>query len=119
MYFFFLIIRRPPSSTRTYTLFPYTTLFRSPPARGYPHTLHEPLIGGRAFGARLTAAALRARKGEREGGVGPGVSPRPGTRAFPNPPSSRSQHGQSFCQSELRAHRYRRDRKSTRLNSSH
>src|SRR3546814_13561023 len=27
--FFFLIIRRPPSSTRTDTLFPYTTLFRS------------------------------------------------------------------------------------------
>src|SRR3546814_2183547 len=26
---FFLIIRRPPSSTRTDTLFPYTTLFRS------------------------------------------------------------------------------------------
>src|SRR3546814_1465235 len=26
----FLIIRRPPSSTRTDTLFPYTTLFRSP-----------------------------------------------------------------------------------------
>src|SRR3546814_18945385 len=27
--FFFLIIRRPPRSTRTSTLFPYTTLFRS------------------------------------------------------------------------------------------
>src|SRR3546814_17956170 len=27
--FFFLIIRRPPRSTRTDTLFPYTTLFRS------------------------------------------------------------------------------------------
>src|SRR3546814_5976330 len=26
---FFLMIRRPPSSTRTDTLFPYTTLFRS------------------------------------------------------------------------------------------
>src|SRR3546814_19798261 len=25
----FLMIRRPPISTRTYTLFPYTTLFRS------------------------------------------------------------------------------------------
>src|SRR3546814_8758506 len=38
--FFFLMIRRPPRSTRTDTLFPYTTLFRSgpggpvPPARG-------------------------------------------------------------------------------------
>src|SRR3546814_21186064 len=27
--FFFLLIRRPPRSTRTDTLFPYTTLFRS------------------------------------------------------------------------------------------
>src|SRR3546814_18238345 len=35
-YFFFLMIRRPPRSTRTDTLFPYTTLFRSsgPPPRG-------------------------------------------------------------------------------------
>src|SRR3546814_16695977 len=29
MYIFFLMIRRPPRSTRTDTLFPYTTLFRS------------------------------------------------------------------------------------------
>src|SRR3546814_3303921 len=28
--FVFLMIRRPPRSTRTDTLFPYTTLFRSP-----------------------------------------------------------------------------------------
>src|SRR3546814_13165917 len=28
-FFFFLMIRRPPRSTRTATLFPYTTLFRS------------------------------------------------------------------------------------------
>src|SRR3546814_19918600 len=31
--FFFLMIRRPPRSTRTDTLFPYTTLFRSENAR--------------------------------------------------------------------------------------
>src|SRR3546814_2423864 len=31
--FFFLMIRRPPRSTRTDTLFPYTTLFRSKPHR--------------------------------------------------------------------------------------
>src|SRR3546814_20337609 len=29
LFFFFLIIRRPPRSTRTDTLFPYSTLFRS------------------------------------------------------------------------------------------
>src|SRR3546814_17949090 len=32
--FFFLMIRRPPRSTRTDTLFPYTTLFRSLEAQG-------------------------------------------------------------------------------------
>src|SRR3546814_20184014 len=38
---FFLMIRRPPRSTRTDTLFPYTTLFRSVDR---PHRLHR---GGR------------------------------------------------------------------------
>src|SRR3546814_16295179 len=33
--FFFLMIRRPPRSTRTDTLFPYTTLFRSQPSQVY------------------------------------------------------------------------------------
>src|SRR3546814_4492024 len=33
-FFFFLMIRRPPRSTRTDTLFPYTTLFRSGPSGG-------------------------------------------------------------------------------------
>src|SRR3546814_19023008 len=31
MFLFFLMIRRPPRSTRTDTLFPFTTLFRSRP----------------------------------------------------------------------------------------
>src|SRR3546814_15904594 len=35
--FFFLIIRRPPISTRTDTLFPYTTLFRSKDMRAEAH----------------------------------------------------------------------------------
>src|SRR3546814_2641096 len=34
MAFFFLMIRRPPRSTRTDTLVPYTTLFRSSRASG-------------------------------------------------------------------------------------
>src|SRR3546814_8387966 len=34
------MIRRPPRSTRTYTLFPYTTLFRS-----YPHLLQPLNLG--------------------------------------------------------------------------
>src|SRR3546814_13694102 len=33
---FFLMIRRPPRSTRTDTLFPYTTLFRSAAAAAAP-----------------------------------------------------------------------------------
>src|SRR3546814_17771331 len=33
--FFFLMIRRPPRSTRTDTLFPYTTLFRSGCGSGF------------------------------------------------------------------------------------
>src|SRR5213080_5253049 len=32
--FFFLMTRPPPRSTHRYTLFPYTTLFRSPAAGG-------------------------------------------------------------------------------------
>src|SRR3546814_13263878 len=48
--FFFLMIRRPPKSTRTDTLFPYTTLFRSPrlsapvaeaAAAAAPHARHH------------------------------------------------------------------------------
>src|SRR3546814_17040360 len=35
--FFFLMIRRPPRSTRTDTLFPYTTLFRSHDRTKRPH----------------------------------------------------------------------------------
>src|SRR3546814_19037008 len=40
---FFLMIRRPPRSTRTDTLFPYTTLFRStgPSSSAWPvHATH-------------------------------------------------------------------------------
>src|SRR3546814_18915115 len=47
----FLMIRRPPRSTRTDTLFPYTTLFRSPACRFDPRL--------RAGGDRDTAAADR------------------------------------------------------------
>src|SRR3546814_14647377 len=38
---FFLMRRRPPRSIRTYTLFPYTTLFRS-----IGHVDDEPLAAG-------------------------------------------------------------------------
>src|SRR3546814_19881553 len=41
--FFFLMIRRPPRSTRTDTLFPYTTLFRS---SARPARASTPALGG-------------------------------------------------------------------------
>src|SRR3546814_16736798 len=41
--FLFLMLRRPPRSTRTDTLFPYTTLFRSPAAEAAAlAALHRP-----------------------------------------------------------------------------
>src|SRR3546814_12945177 len=43
-YFFFLMIRRPPISTRTDTLFPYTTLFRSSQEYLQRVCLNEPLL---------------------------------------------------------------------------
>src|SRR3546814_6597332 len=36
-FIFFLMIRRPPISTRTDTLFPYTTLFRSKGVAAFEH----------------------------------------------------------------------------------
>src|SRR3546814_21041884 len=70
--FFFLMIRRPPRSTRTDTLFPYTTLFRSsggaeegtgarrcPRARGTD--------GGEFHGSRRSAARLGRAGGGRGG----------------------------------------------------
>src|SRR3546814_15950007 len=40
MLFVFLMIRRPPRSTRTDTLFPYTTLFRSQVPTGTAPAMH-------------------------------------------------------------------------------
>src|SRR3546814_15581106 len=40
LFVFFLMIRRPPRSTRTDTLFPYTTLFRSLYMRANPKGHH-------------------------------------------------------------------------------
>src|SRR6184192_807719 len=40
LFFFFLMIRRPPRSTRRLTLFPYTTLFRSTPDHPVSRSAH-------------------------------------------------------------------------------
>src|SRR3546814_7626375 len=119
--FFFLMIRRPPRSTRTDTLFPYTTLFRSggaprprgrPPAGALPH-------GGVALdrGDALAAGADPCRRGRGAAFRAPERDPPAGLAQF--------SHGRL----RRRAARPRRpadgrpaaalDRKSTRLNSSH
>src|SRR3546814_17169598 len=53
LFIFFLMIRRPPRSTRTDTLFPYTTLFRSPRS----DRRKESRQGARAFCAHQCAGA--------------------------------------------------------------
>src|SRR3546814_199042 len=42
--FFFLMIRRPPRTTRTDTLFPYTTLFRSEPTTALDVTIQAQIL---------------------------------------------------------------------------
>src|SRR3546814_4663630 len=76
--FFFLMIRRPPRSTRTDTLFPYTTLFRSSQASNMRGRF---VSGFDATRRRLTVTAGQRRfdafaggydaLGNPTGGVGP------------------------------------------------
>src|SRR3546814_21178284 len=60
MLFFFLMIRRPPRSTRTDTLFPYTTLFRSI-AHGKVDT-HMSIANGNGRRLHHQAAHVRHRR---------------------------------------------------------
>src|SRR3546814_10635834 len=61
---FFLMIRRPPRSTRTDTLFPYTTLFRSrnrtPPRSTFPLARPCPSAPRGVRGRPIRGAANRA-----------------------------------------------------------
>src|SRR3546814_17283429 len=67
--FCFLMIRRPPRSTRTDTLFPYTTLFRS---RGRPERrIGAPLGGSHPVGMAEIAGAVETELGQSS------VEPRP------------------------------------------
>src|SRR3546814_8873315 len=66
------MIRRPPRSTRTDTLFPYTTLFRSPAGKlaGRP--------GGRHCPRRRSAGILFIAAKHRPGRTRAGLRPLPG-----------------------------------------
>src|SRR3546814_15939261 len=94
LYFFLLMIRRPPRSTRTDTLFPYTTLFRSLCDHG-------------------AAATVWSEKAERPD-LPPGAEEEPSCR---EPRSIRRLP--TRCLGPIGSRPTTRDRKSTRLNSSH
>src|SRR3546814_19478038 len=61
--FFFVMIRRPPRYTRTDTLFPYTTLFRSRDRQGEAELQPRPLEyrGGRGQAPSCAGQARRGR----------------------------------------------------------
>src|SRR3546814_4764375 len=80
------MIRRPPRSTRTDTLFPYTTLFRSP-----PHSLQADRPN---FGSR--------RRAPPEGGWPRRVPEHRGLPAATQPNSGRSEEHTSELQSLMR-----------------
>src|SRR3546814_2641468 len=75
MLFFFLMIRRPPRSTRTDTLFPYTTLVRS-------------ISGGRRQTVRPADAVASAVTTAPPGVRGPASRGRRAARRGPPPPRS-------------------------------
>src|SRR3546814_10178439 len=80
-YVFFLMIRRPPRSTRTDTLFPYTTLFRSGRDRCRRRTRMGGRVGCRHPGPREGLHYARRKGaclvGARQAGVGPQVRTHP------------------------------------------
>src|SRR3546814_16502757 len=80
MFFLFLMIRRPPRSTRTDTLFPYTTLFRSKVTRGWLGVVVQEVDRDMAqqehmdkpegaLVARVIAESPAAKSGVREGDI--------------------------------------------------
>src|SRR3546814_11325654 len=81
--FFFLMIRRPPRSTRTDTLFPYTTLFRSAGAAGpgtaalSHHGAEQGRTGGGEGAGGRIAARLSPQAARHRGACGLALSRRP------------------------------------------
>src|SRR3546814_8020064 len=102
------MIRRPPRSTRTDTLFPYTTLFRSDVG---------PAVDAVALGA---ARWLRCLLLQRGGGAG-GIAVLEQARRLPALGADAASQQQDEQQQDRQRRLFRAslDRKSTRLNSSH
>src|SRR3546814_15925524 len=63
------MIRRPPRSTRTYTLFPYTTLFRSRAVGD-----GEPQVAGERQDPSLLLLRVHPQQHDRVGAVAPGLA---------------------------------------------
>src|SRR3546814_3315603 len=76
MYVFFLMIRRPPRSTRTDTLFPCTTLFRSH-RRASPSRRADPIDGG--VRVQHGHRGVRGERARRDG-IGPAAAKAGGER---------------------------------------
>src|SRR3546814_6032697 len=108
LFFFFLMIRRPPRSTRTDTLFPYTTLFRSAVGADEGMDLAGPHGEVDAVG-RLQRAEGLVQALQRKHGVSHGAPSRPADRRRRRARTAPPPAGRARA----------RDRKSTRLNSSH
>src|SRR3546814_18816341 len=86
------MIRRPPRSTRTDTLFPYTTLFRSPRrlCRGAPYDFWAiGLSGQETFRMDASADHGISRDLERADPGGPAPAAARGGGAAPQPPDRR------------------------------
>src|SRR3546814_11481918 len=80
---FFLMIRRPPRSTRTDTLFPYPTLFRSTDAHPYLTGIHKPMEEELTLEALAVDGEIPAALSGRytRNGPNPALPPDPATRA--------------------------------------
>src|SRR3546814_676528 len=91
LFFFFLMIRRPPRSTRTDTLFPYTTLFRSCQNSQEIIVLRLGKMQPGQFGFGLSQERFRLAK--IEGRSDSGIKPPLGD-AQPLPPTAHRRFGQ-------------------------
>src|SRR3546814_13144676 len=131
-FFFFLMIRRPPRSTRTDTLFPYTTLFRSylTPARyvADPQNLDLKLWVGDELMQSSNTKHMIFSIAEQIEEISARVTMQPGDVVLTGTPSGVGMSRGRWLQSgetvrlwieELGELHHGLDRKSTRLNSSH